>query len=268
MTAHSNSVFDRLAPGYDASFTDRLPARWLRQRVRERVCQHLPEHARILDVGCGTGEDAIWFAERGHDVAATDVSHRMLEVTRAKCAALPDELRARLTVASYDAAATSDALPEGEFDLVFSNFGALNCVQDIGPFFEHVGGCIRPSGTVALTIMGRFCLWETIGFALRGEFARARRRWSGHSIFDLRGDAQPVWYHTLSSIRTMAGERFEIVDTLGVGVLVPSTEFFPICEQRPRLFRSLAAVESKIAGMWPFSRIGDHYLLLLRRQHA
>jgi ubiquinone/menaquinone biosynthesis C-methylase UbiE len=78
MTAHSNSVFDRLAPGYDASFTDRLPARWLRQRVRERVCQHLPEHARILDVGCGTGEDAIWFAERGHDVAATDVSHRML----------------------------------------------------------------------------------------------------------------------------------------------------------------------------------------------
>lgn len=265
MNVSNDSVFDRLASAYDTSFSERLPARWLRQRVRDRISQCLPSKARVLDVGCGTGDDAIWFASHGHGVVATDLSAGMLEVTRRKFEAAPQEIRSRLTVATYDAAGVSDDFPGGDFDLVFSNFGALNCVEDLGPFFEDIHRHISSSGTVALTLMGRFCLWETIGFGLRGDLRRACRRWSGRSTHAVDAAVQPVWYHAISAVKAMAGQRFEVLDVTGVGVFIPSSEFFPVCERRPGLFRWLARIESKIGALWPFNRMGDHFLIMLQK---
>src|SRR6185436_86417 len=42
--------------------------------------------ARILDFGCGTGTDAHWYAQRGHNVVAYDISSGMLDQLVAKCA--------------------------------------------------------------------------------------------------------------------------------------------------------------------------------------
>jgi len=52
------ATFDAVASGYDAAFTERTLGRMLRAAVRER----LPFAAgdRVLELGCGTGEDAIW----------------------------------------------------------------------------------------------------------------------------------------------------------------------------------------------------------------
>ena len=41
---------------------------------------------RILDVGCGTGDNSIFLARRGHDVVGIDVSERAIEHAIEKCA--------------------------------------------------------------------------------------------------------------------------------------------------------------------------------------
>ena len=259
-----SSVFDQLAADYDAAFSARLPAQWLRQRVRERVTQWVPEEGHILDVGCGTADDAIWFALQGHSVIATDLSEAMLEKARRKIEDLPGEIRTRISLNSFDAASRDVRLPNEQFDLVTSNFGALNCVADLAPFFENLQDHISPDGAVALTLMGPFCLWETLGFALRRNLQKARRRWNGKSVFT-RGDvSQNIWYHSSSDIARMAGPHFGVVDLCGIGVFVPPTEFFPVCEKRPWFFRALASIESRVGSWWPFNRIGDHYLIILR----
>ena len=51
--------------------------------------------------------------------------------------------------------------------LVFSNFGALNCIADLRPMFGYALDRLEPGGYLAVTLMGRFCAWETVGFALR-----------------------------------------------------------------------------------------------------
>lgn len=69
-----------------------------------------PPPAAVADMGCGTGSLAVLLAEAGHHVLGLDVSHRMLDVARAKAdaagivvqlqqgdAAAPD-----LEAASYD----------------------------------------------------------------------------------------------------------------------------------------------------------------------
>ena len=262
---NGSSAFDRLAASYDADFSDRLPAQWLRQRVRERAGRYLPGRARVLDVGCGTGEDAMWLAREGHTVVASDVSPDMLARTRDKAREAPAAIGRRISVVAYDAA--GGAMPEGTFDAVWSNFGALNCVADPGPFLAAAADRLRPGGVAALVLMGPFCLWETIGFALKGDLRRARRRWRGRGAFEAQGARQDVWYHPASRIAKLAAARFTTAAVCGIGVFVPPTEFFGVCERRPALLRSLANVERALGAAWPFSRLGDHYLIVLRRSY-
>ncbi len=270
MIVSSSNVFDRLAPDYDESFSDRPPAQWLRQRVRDRISRYLRANAQVVDVGCGTGEDALWLASQGHTVLATDISDGMLEQTRRKCQAAPAEVAANISVLPFDASESmkSDALEGVEFDFLLSNFGALNCVADLQQFFVCISDHIKPNGVVALTLMGRFCAWETVGFTIRGDFRRARRRWQGRADFEVSGSKQAVWYHSPSTVRRMASPNFSVIDIHGIGVFVPSSEFFSVCEKYPRLFSALAATESVTGGVWPLNRIGDHYLIILQKQNG
>lgn len=260
--AGDKTLFDGLAAEYDESFSNRLPARWLRDRVRDRVAALLPGESHILDIGCGTGEDAAWFADDGHRIVATDVSEAMCKATRDRRDSLPDDVRARISVGCCDAARN---LPEGSFDLAFSNFGALNCIADLSGFFDQIDARVRPGGVVALVVMGPFCLWETLGFALRGRFRKAARRWRRSARFEVDGAQGTIWYHAPSQIWQCAQPLFHVVEITGVGVFVPSTEFFGICERWPRLFSALAVLERLLAGRWPFDRMGDHYLIVLRK---
>ncbi len=47
--------------------------------LRERFLKHLPEGARILDLGCGSGRDSKAFVDRGYRVDAIDGSSEMCE---------------------------------------------------------------------------------------------------------------------------------------------------------------------------------------------
>ncbi|MFC0545756.1 class I SAM-dependent methyltransferase [Kutzneria chonburiensis] len=83
-------------------------------------------HARIADLGCGTGSVSALFAQAGHDVHGVDQSPRMLEIARTKCADTIDSVRLR----AGDAAAGSVTLLLGDaadpplepcsYDLVFA----------------------------------------------------------------------------------------------------------------------------------------------------
>ena len=54
----------------------------------DRFLSHLPVGARILDAGCGTGRDALAFANRGFKVAAFDASSEMVRRSQIRLGAL------------------------------------------------------------------------------------------------------------------------------------------------------------------------------------
>jgi SAM-dependent methyltransferase len=105
-----------------ADFWDRLystkPRLWSGQaniRLTE-VAQTLPP-GRVLDLGCGEGGDAVWLAEHGWSVAATDVSPVALQ--RAREHAAERGVTDRIEFVPGD---LSDGVPEGPFDLVSAQF--------------------------------------------------------------------------------------------------------------------------------------------------
>jgi len=123
-----NPAFDKVAASYDQEFTDTPIGRAQRDRVWRYMRKVLSKYkqARILELNCGTGEDAVFMAEMGHEVLATDISTEMLAQTQQK--ATKAKLQDRIRVKQLDLA---DPKLEGEapFDVIFSNFGGLNCVS-------------------------------------------------------------------------------------------------------------------------------------------
>ena len=58
----------------------------MRETVWRTLTGACPPGARLLDLGCGTGIDAVELARRGYPVLATDWSPQMVERTRERAA--------------------------------------------------------------------------------------------------------------------------------------------------------------------------------------
>ena len=125
------AVFDALAPDYDARFTQGVLGRTLRRAVWRWLDRAFAPGQRVLELNCGSGEDAVHLAARGVRVLATDASPAMLDATRAKVdrAGLGRSVEIRpadIERLDQALAGSSDLL-----DGAFSNFGGLNCVADL-----------------------------------------------------------------------------------------------------------------------------------------
>ena len=78
------SPFDALAADYDRSFTASAIGQRMRAAVWRRLDTAFAPGERVLELNCGTGEDAVHLAERGVRVLATDVSPASSPAFRAR----------------------------------------------------------------------------------------------------------------------------------------------------------------------------------------
>lgn len=101
------------------------------QRVVESRATSLPaSRLRALELGCGTGTNAVYLAERGFDVTGVDLAPRALEraATRAAATRFTDGATpARFVVG--DVTQLDDVV--GPFDFVFDR-GCYHCVRRAG----------------------------------------------------------------------------------------------------------------------------------------
>ena len=79
--------FDDLAADYDERFCRTRIGTLLRQAVWRRLEVRFSAGQRILELNCGTGEDALYLGRRGVRVLATDRSAKMVEQTQGKVTA-------------------------------------------------------------------------------------------------------------------------------------------------------------------------------------
>jgi SAM-dependent methyltransferase len=249
--------FDSLASDYDANFTATSLGMLLRQAVHRRLDSRFAASDRILELACGTGEDAVHLGRRGVQVVATDASEIMIETARAKAAGLETLIDLR-QLAIEDLS----SLP-GPFDGAFSNFGGLNCVEDLTGLGRTLGDLVRPGGLVLLCVMGPLVPWEWAGFLLRGELGKAFRRLRRGGV-EWRGIT--VRYPNPSALRRAFAPAFHPLRLSAVGALLPPTEWEPWARTHPLLLASLARWERRLETVPPLPWLADHYLLELERR--
>jgi len=241
------AYFDQIASRYDALWTKSPAGRLQREAVWRHVDPLIRRGDRVLDIGCGTGEDALHLAGLGAQVLALDVSPEMVRVARGKgvnARVLPIEGIHALAVA---------------FDLVLSNFGGFNCVGDLSAIGLTLARLVRPEGHLAVCVIGRFCLRESAHYALRGQFKKAARRWRGET---LTSAGLRVSYPTLNHVRQALSQSFDLVADVGIGVSVPPS----FVEGTPApLLNAFATLDARIESSKIGRAIGDHRLFVFRR---
>ena len=167
--------YDGLAADYDAEQAGRGQGS-VRAAEREVILAGLeslvPEGARVLEVGAGTGRFSLAMAERAEEVIALDLSPAMLSVLedKARTAGLPN---VQTRVGDLHRV---EGL--GDRDLVCA-FSVLEYAPDVDAAIAGLAGCLRPGGSLWLTTAhaGLPRLIGQIGNALRqGVWLHARTR--------------------------------------------------------------------------------------------
>jgi ubiquinone/menaquinone biosynthesis C-methylase UbiE len=73
-----------VAADYDEHFTNTRLGRMLRQRVWRHLEEQFTAGQYLLDLACGTGEDALWLAKQGIHILALDGSPEMVRLATKK----------------------------------------------------------------------------------------------------------------------------------------------------------------------------------------
>lgn len=262
--AHRAGIaFDGIAGQYDDIFTYSLIGRAQRDVVWEALKTTFRQGDRVLELNCGTGEDALFLSRMGVSVYGCDASERMIAVAERRMAVEPGRVSVQ-----FDVRASEEIGNLGEcelFDGAVSNFSGLNCVEDLAAVARQLARLVKPGGRLVLCLSTRFCLWETIWYSSRGDVARAVRRWKGSAVGSLGETAIRIQYPSLRDICRKFHPGFHFLSCRGVGVSVPPSYVEHLARKYPWALNAMQTVDRVISG-WPLFRVmGDHMLLVFER---
>jgi SAM-dependent methyltransferase len=256
-------AFDAMADTYDDVFTFSPIGRAQREQVWRVADQLFLPGMNILELNCGTGEDAIHFGQRGVHVTAIDASSRMIARARVRASGL--NLPIQFSCLSSE---LLTAVRPRVFDGIFSNFSGLNCVRDLYQVARSMSFLLAPGSSALLCLSTRFCFWESAWYGVRGQFAKASRRWNGRNVVRVCDSEVEVWYPTIREFQNAFEPWFRLCDVSGVGIFVPPSYLNGHFRLGGRILESFADVDRLVCRLPLFRVIGDHMLLRLERTDA
>lgn len=119
----------------------------VRPRYSEEIVEHiiafaaLPVHGRVFEVGCGTGQMTLPFAQRGYTVVALDQGERLAALAAQHCQPYP---QVRVVPCAFEAWQDTPA----SYDL-FLSAQAFHWI-DPAYGFARAAELLKPGGTIAL----------------------------------------------------------------------------------------------------------------------
>ncbi len=261
-SAASPTAFDCFADNYDNTFTNTRLGKLLRGRVWQKLADYFSSGQHVLELACGTGEDAVWLAQQGLRITATDGSAEMVKLATAK--AQTGGVEDRVAVSQVSLQAVADGYFAEQFDGVFSNFGGLNTMGRWRSLAQGLAKVVRPGGCVILVPMGPFCPWEIAWYLAHGQPQVAFRRFRRHGTVAHIGETTiPVWYPSARQLQADFGPWFDHFQSVSLGLWLPPSYLDHVVRRWPNLFTLLNRFETATAhltGSW-----GDHYMLIFRR---
>jgi ubiquinone/menaquinone biosynthesis C-methylase UbiE len=256
-------VFDQMAREYDDVFTNSMIGRAQRDTVWSVLTRVFQSGDHILELNCGTGEDALFLARNDVSVTACDASEKMIQIASH-----------RLRTEAPHASVQFNLLPTErihelqhvtKFDGAFSNFSGLNCVADLRQTAEDLATLLSPGAPLLICLSTRFCPWEMIWFTLHGNLRKAFRRCSGHTTAKAGDFTVDVYYPTVRNLQTLFSPSFVIRSCTGVGVTVPPSYVEAWIRNHPKLLSMFRTIDKAISSLPGFRVLGDHVLLHFER---
>ena len=261
----TRDAFDSVAADYDGPRGNNTLIQDMRSEMWRILDGTFAPGSRLIDLGCGTGLDAVRMARAGHRVTATDWSQGMVERTRERAARA--EVATRVEPMAVGAHELSRVDGAGEFDGAYSNLGPLNCVPDLAEMAAQCARLLKPRATLVFSVIGRICPWEIGYYALKRNWPRVRVRFAP-AMVPVGMNKRVVWtrYYTPREFYRAFERHFSLEHFRGLCVLAPPPYLTGVKEKHGRLYERLWRLERRAAG-WPVLRnMGDHFVIVMQKR--
>jgi SAM-dependent methyltransferase len=264
-------AFNKVAADYDAVYSSGGNAvmTWLRQESLVLLRDTFPPGGRLLEIGCGSGEEAVHLARDGYTIVATDISPAMVvqTQTKARAAGLAD----RVTAVALPSGHLDALRPVRRFEGAYASFGSLNCEPDLTLVRDALSRLLQPNTALVCSVIARWCPFEIAWFLLHGRpregLRRLRRGWQQVPVGGRDGIEVLVSTRYLS-VRDVArafAPTFAVEKVMSLPLLLPPPYLDPFYRARRGIFDRVEHWERRLRSRWPWRTMGDHIALVLRR---
>jgi ubiquinone/menaquinone biosynthesis C-methylase UbiE len=259
----AGAAFDRIAHDYDRRFTHSVIGRAQREAVWKILTRTFRTNDNVLELNCGTGEDAIFLAGNGISVFACDASRQMIAQAQQRLQHHSPQIP--VVFAQLPTERIGELDPKMKFDGAFSNFSGLNCIADLSVAASSLARLVKRDGRLVLCFSTRFCLIEIFYYLALGQWRKALRRCKGYATVTLDDVQFTVYYPTIRKIRQSFAPDFRLYSCTGIGVTVPPSYLETWARQHPSLFLLFRRLEELLATLPILRSTGDHVLLCFEK---
>jgi SAM-dependent methyltransferase len=265
----ASAAFSAVAPIYNGETETNSSVVHVRRIMLRRLTRQWHPGDRVLEIGCGTGVEAVALAKTGVLVTAIDVAPGMLAQTQARCAAAGVDHRVDLhRLAAANLGNLTASHPPGTFAGAYSSFGPLNCEPELDKVAEGLHQLIRPGGRVIISAINRFHPFEFAWYTLHGDMKRAVRRWNGYAegtVSPTLPDRVPTYYYTPRHFARRFQPGFRVVSWRALLLFLPPPYLSHLSDRYPRYRHLAAELDRGLAGKPILRGLGDHFLIELER---
>lgn len=263
---HTKDSFNKISDSFDEEDRENAILQWMRNTVYGIYLSYFKKGDKLLELNAGTGIDAVYLASEGIKVLATDISDEMLGRLKVKIGKKNLEELISVKNLSFN---EIGIIPDKDFDGAISNFGGLNCINNFDSLSESLGERIKPGGKFIAVVMNSFCPWEIFYYLLKLDPTNAFRRFNkegieaGLSEFKIKS-----FYFSPGEFADRFVRYFETEKIYSHGLFTPPPYMFGIYNRAKPMVKAFMKLDALTKGAFPLNRIGDHFIIVLKRRNS
>jgi SAM-dependent methyltransferase len=261
-----HEAFEAIAWRYDLRWRGRISV-LLRALSLATLLRFFKRGDAVIELGCGTGFEAVSLAKRGIRVCAVDPSPRMLALTlaRARRAGVEGLVHAhRLTAAEVGSLRLEDS--DRLYDGAYSSFGPISLEEKLHVVPGQLAVLLRPGAHLITSTFNYFCLVEFAIELMALKPRKAIRRIKRPTLLEADGLACRAYAYRLGELKRLFAPHFRLMEAFYAPVLVPPYEYEPTFEKLPSFVRGLAwRLDRRLWRAKPFNALGSHLFCVFVR---
>ena len=267
--------FDQAAQLYDANYGQPSESGrgnaligWLHDEFCTIVRNVIPAGGALIDLGCGTGSDALAMAQAGYGVLGIDVSPVMVRQAQTKLAVHSIQRGIKFQPMPASQIATLDE--RGPFQGAYSSLGALNTEPNLAELASGLHDLLEPGAALVAMVMNRRCLfeiWHNLRRFTPSETLDRSGEWV-ESRAGVGGVKAPVTFYTPDKFAAPFADHFTVESVQALPVSLPPVHMHDLYNADLERFTSAMARDRTRRGNRGWRVWGDHFVIVLRHTNV
>ena len=257
-----NKGFSKIYEHYESLNNESIIDQTMRQQVYAHIERFLKSNHSILELNSGSGIDAVYFAKKGYAVVATDIADGSQNYIESKI----EKLKLHNLSFKKSSFLNLDELKKQHFDYVFSNFGGLNCTNELEKVVESLNLILKKKAIITFVIMGKYYPWDWI-YIFKGNFKRAFIRFKkNNALANVEGEAVKTYYHSPKKIRSLFKKDFDYLKAESLGLFYPSVNHTSVTKHTNLVKKLISFEKAMNQKKCVPAGIGDYYIITFKKK--